>query len=313
MKKILLIMFIFISFICLLGCEVEKCSITFLIDSEEQIVEINKGTILNYNLISICEENEIEGFYYDENYNLKYDYKEINNDITIYVKTNRIEVTLVVIHQNIKIKVSKNKPIKIENILKYAQPYEIEGLYYDCRFSQPYNNENITEETTLFVDTNISLDNAKPVGEIFTTEYIYEGVICVEIIECITNLYHDGYITKEDLIAINDCSVKYHGGIQESDNDIWITEDLMIQLIYDKAYKYGYTGEEDIEELKKDLDVIIDNFYYLGTYNDCVVFRSWGRGGWFVGAEWTNFIVDDIYIRLYEGPGLYIWKPFLNN
>ena len=299
--------------IILFGCNQKKCLVTLRIDFEEQIVEINRGSILNYNLISSYEENEIEGFYYDGNYSLKYDFQEINDDITIYVKTNRIEVTLVVIHKNIKIKAGQNKPIKIEDISKYAEPYEIEGLYYDCRFTQPYNDEGIIEETTIFVDTNISLDNAKPIGEIFTTEYIYEDGKCVEIIEGITNLYHDGYITKEDLIAINDCSVKYDGGVQESDNDIWITEDLMIQLIYDKAYKYGYTGKEDIEELKKDLDFIIDNFYYLGTYNDCVVFRSWKGGGWFVGIEWTNFMVDDIYIRLYGGPGLYIWKSLEND
>ena len=64
--------------IILFGCNQKKCLVTFRIDFKEQIVEINKGTILDYNLISSYEENEIEGFYYDEEYTLKYDFKEIN-------------------------------------------------------------------------------------------------------------------------------------------------------------------------------------------------------------------------------------------
>ena len=307
MKKVFNFILILFFMIILFGCNQKKCLVTFTIDFEEQIVEINRGSILNYNLISSYEENEIEGFYYDGNYSLKYDFQEINDDTTIYVKTNRIEVTLVVIYKNIKIKVSQNKPIKIEDISKYAEPYEIEGLYYDCRFTQPYNDEGITEETTIFVDTNISIENAKQIGEIYTIEYFVNDDGEKYQINRIEELYKQGYLSKENIDSINKYMYDYHGGVKESDNNIWITEDLMIQLIYDKAIKYDPNGEK-INELIEKLNWIINNFYYLGTYNDYVVFRAYGQG-WSYAIEYGNLKIDDMYIRMYEGPGLYVWKP----
>ena len=186
MKKILLIMFLFISFIGLLGCENKNCLVTFSIDSEEQIIEINKGTILNYNLVTSYEEDVIEGLYYDENYTLKYDYKEINDDIKIYVKTKKVEVTFVIVHEYKKVLINKNSQITKEVLSKVVDTNLIEGLYYDPLYTNKYNNELIIEETTLYLDLN--MDKIERVGNIYTLEEAYNNnYLNIEDIKYIKN------------------------------------------------------------------------------------------------------------------------------
>ena len=51
MKKVFNFILILFFMIILFGCNQKKCLVTFTIDFEEQIVEINRGSILNYNLI----------------------------------------------------------------------------------------------------------------------------------------------------------------------------------------------------------------------------------------------------------------------
>ena len=295
MKKVFNFILILFFMIILFGCNQKKCLVTFRIDFEEQIVEINKRTILDYNLISSYEENEIEGFYYDEEYTLSYDFQEINDDTTIYVKTNRIEVTLVVIYKNIKIKVSQNKPIKMEDISKYAEPYEIEGLYYDCRFTKPYNDEGITEETTIFVDTNITLDTARPVGEILTLQEAYnKNILTMEDLYQIQNNIHDYCDNKDTFANIID-------GIYPCE---WISEDLIRQIVYDKESQLNPACEGCLE-----FELIKKYFIYFGTYNDCIVFRAEGCG-LYIGTDWgANINIDGSIIHLPEGPNLYVWIP----
>lgn len=297
MKKILLIMFLFISFIGLLGCENKNCLVTFSIDSEEQIIEINKGTILNYNLVTSYEEDVIEGLYYDENYTLKYDYKEIKDDITIYVKTKKVEVTFVIVHEYKKVLINKNSQITKEVLSKVVDTNLIEGLYYDPLYTNKYNNELIIEETTLYLDLN--MDKIERVGNIYTLEEAYNNnYLNIEDIKYIKNNISEYCDNKKTYANIID-------GIYPCE---WISEDLIRQIVFDKETQLNPDCDGCLE-----FELIKQYFIYFGTYNDCIVFRAEGCG-LRVGTDWgAKIFIEDIWITIPEGPYIYVWKPFESN
>lgn len=83
MKRIFLV---FMSLMCLVGCgkKEEKINIDFIISGKSHLVEIDKGTPINKDIIPLSNDEEIE-LYYDENMEVVYNDEIINNDIVIYV------------------------------------------------------------------------------------------------------------------------------------------------------------------------------------------------------------------------------------
>lgn len=293
MKKILLIMFLFISFIGLLGCENKNCLVTFSIDSEEQIIEINKGTILNYNLVTSYEEDVIEGLYYDENYTLKYDYKEIKDDITIYVKTKKVEVTFVIVHEYKKVLINKNSQITKEVLSKVVDTNLIEGLYYDPLYTNKYNNELIKQNTQIYVDIIMDINNMKQVGMFYTLE----------------EAYNNNYIDLNNFYEIKYYCETWRGGYKGQDVNNpckilypeWISEDLNIQIIMD--FIKCYNCDED-----HDISYQLGNTKFFGRYNDCLVVAIPCCGP-YVAITPAKYKMGVHEISLREGPLLCIWKP----
>lgn len=273
----------------------KKVSVNFIIEGTSYIVKMDKGSSINKDIIPLSNKNYVVKLYYDEEAKIEYSNESVKEDTTIFVEINEIDVTLVVIHKNIKIKVKENDSIKKEDLVEYAKPYEIEGLYYDCRYTQPYNEEEITKETTIFVDTNISLDTAKPVGEILTLQEAYnKNILVIEDLYEIQNNIHD-YCDNMDTYA------NIIDGIYPCE---WISEDLIRQIVYDKESQLNPACEGCLE-----FELIKQYFIYFGTYNDGIVFRAEGCGS-YIGTDWgANINIDGTIIHLPEGPNLYVWIP----
>ena len=295
MRKRILILFLFISFMYLCGCENEKCIVTFLMDSEQQMIQINKGSILNYNLVSLFEGDEIEGLYYDDNFKNEYDNKKIENDIIVHVKIKKVNVTFIFLNNKMEIQVNKNRSIKINDIAKYIEPYSIQGLYYDPLFTLKYNGELLTDNTTIYLDLN--MNDMVRVGNIYTLEEAYEqNFIKIEDIYQIKNNI-DVYCYGETLQNI-------YNGVFPCD---WISDDLISQIFFDKEKQLNpdCSGCLELDQIKK-------YFIYFGTYNDCIIFRSEGCG-LYIGTDWgINIYIEDTMIHLPEGPNVYVWKPIGN-
>ena len=74
-----------------------------LVVKNSEIEIINKGSILNYNLVSLFEGDEIEGLYYDGNFKNEYDNKKIENDIIVHVKIKKVNVTFIFLNNKMEI------------------------------------------------------------------------------------------------------------------------------------------------------------------------------------------------------------------
>ena len=86
MKKLILIIIILLLFMTGCGKLKKVVEVTFHINEEQEIVACEYGIIINKSYISIYNEDEIEGIYYDKEFQNKYDNKQIYENIDLYIK-----------------------------------------------------------------------------------------------------------------------------------------------------------------------------------------------------------------------------------
>ncbi|MBQ4570313.1 MAG: hypothetical protein IJB21_01300 [Bacilli bacterium] len=89
MKKILTIFMCLMFMMCFVGCSKsqDKIKVKFIFEDESYIVEIEKGTSINKDIIPLKNMKEDIELYYDEMYENIYNNNKIYTDMTIYVKT----------------------------------------------------------------------------------------------------------------------------------------------------------------------------------------------------------------------------------
>ena len=300
MKKIIMLLICLVILVCLTGCGKQKTvDVTFHINDIQETKTFEYGIILDKSFIPIYNESEIEGIYYDKEFIIKYDNKKLKENIDVYIKlVDVIEINLVIVNKTHKVKVFKDNAINLNSLQSIVDTSFIEGLYYDSLFTNKYTNELITEEITLYLDLN--MDNMTRVGNIYTLEEAYENnYLNIEDIKQIQNNIND--------YCYGDTYMNIIKGIYPCE---WISENLIRQITYDKE---SQLNPECNKHLQLYFENIKNNFLYFGTYNDCIVFCSYGCGV-YIALPWGHrFLIEDFMVVIPEGPYVYVWKPIESN
>ena len=153
MKKVLNFILILFFTITLLGCNT-KYNVNFIIDGMSVIVEIESNSIITEEIIPYEGPYDIL-LYYDELFEQKYNNENISQDTTIYIKEqnpNQIYVKFVINSEVVINKMNKNIKITFDDIPELYNNIYI-GSYYDSQFENPYNGEELFEDTTIYLKT----------------------------------------------------------------------------------------------------------------------------------------------------------------
>ena len=130
--------------------KIKEVKVTFKYEDKEEIVNINKSSIITYDSITILKEEDIEGLYIDSTYTTKYNNEEIKEDVTIYIKIKEVKVTFKYKDKEEEIILKKNTIID-NNMITLMDTIFIEGLYLAESYTMKYNNEEIKEDITLYI------------------------------------------------------------------------------------------------------------------------------------------------------------------
>ena len=155
MKKILYLCLMCILSILLIGCtNSSNITITFKHQNEEINTEIERNKTIDETLLLSLNITNIEGIYYDSEYNSKYNNEPLNEDTTLYIKKineeKNIKITFIYLNEEISTEIDKNKTID-ETLLVSLNITSIEGIYYDSEYNNKYNNEPLNEDIILYV------------------------------------------------------------------------------------------------------------------------------------------------------------------
>jgi len=148
----------------------------------------------------------------------------------------KVSINFIIEGTSYIVKINRGSSIS-KDIIPLSNKNYVVKLYYDEEDKIEYNNEGVKEGTTIFVDTNISLESAKPVVQILTLQ----------------EAYNKNILTKEDLYQIQynindycygDTYMNIIKGIYTCE---WISEDLIRQIVYDKESQLNPACEGCLE------------------------------------------------------------------
>lgn len=172
-KLVKLLFFITMVFM-ITGCKYNDLTITYVIKDDVQTVEYDNKIIITSDILKSITDKEIEGVYLDNNYQTKYDNYEIKDDTTLYIKIIEITITFKSKEKEEKIIIDKNSTINV-SMINILEQNKIEGMYLDENYSTKYNDEQLEEDTIIYLK-----------------EYIYDG-ITEELYKEIKQDYIDKY------------------------------------------------------------------------------------------------------------------------
>ncbi len=195
--KRLFIVFINLMFImCLASCgEIQdKINIDFIIEGKSYLVEINKGTSINNEIIPLSNKIKIIELYYDEDMKNKYDDSILNEDTKIYVKSMG--------EQKLYNKVCEAyfnkfiKPIRENSAVEDVWVFRYLGTYKDSYVAILLDKENC-----IFPDVVLRLEIE---DIIFTLSYGYEIYVYNKGELMYLNIaYENQILAYEDIVQIH--------------------------------------------------------------------------------------------------------------
>lgn len=196
--------------------------------------------------------------------------------IFFLVGCNKNEVIIIFnIEENIIEKLYEKGIIIDENILNTITDEEVDGIYYDNEFINEYKNEEIVENTTLY------LKFVKEESEAF----IYEGI---------TKELYSQIITDYILLEYEDIYLDIYDDDVRFDDYIGVFGDAVVSsyynpyeggIIYGDAYKFNFIWYEMIEDIK---------LYYDNTN----IYRVWKDSKFYTLSEaYNNKILSYEHIK----------------
>lgn len=93
MKKLFLVFMSLMFIMCLVGCDdsQDKITVNFIIDGKSHLVEIDKDTSINKEIIPLSNNEQIIELYYDADFSTSYEDEKISENTDIYVKLNNLK------------------------------------------------------------------------------------------------------------------------------------------------------------------------------------------------------------------------------
>lgn len=209
----------------------KKVKITLLNNTLQEEINIYKGESITKEVITIVNKEYIDDLYYDEEYTIKYNGEPIVEDKTLYFKRKSVIVEICNKNDQETINVYLGDIIDNKQISLVNNKY-IEDLYYDNEYTKKYNNEEIKENTTLYI-------KLKTVRVLIINGEITEEVEIEIGSSLTTTLIQIGY--ENELYYDQECTKKYEDEIIEEDT----------KLYQKKVKEYQLASEEDVTNLTK--------------------------------------------------------------
>lgn len=209
----------------------KKVKITLLNNTLQEEINIYKGDSITKGVITIVNKEYIDDLYYDEEYTIKYNGEPIVEDKTLYFERKSVIVEICNKNAQETINVYLGDIIDNKQISLVNNKY-IEDLYYDNEYTKKYNNEEIKENTTLYI-------KLKTVRVLIINGEITEEVEIEIGSSLTTTLIQIGY--ENDLYYDQECTKKYEDEIIEEDT----------KLYQKKVKEYQLASNEDVHNMTK--------------------------------------------------------------
>lgn len=207
----------------------KKVKITLLNNTLQEEINIYKGDSITKGVITIVNKEYIDDLYYDEEYTIKYNGEPIVEDKTLYFERKSVIVEICNKNAQETINVYLGDIIDNKQISLVNNKY-IEDLYYDNEYTKKYNNEEIKENTTLYI-------KLKTVRVLIINGEITEEVEIEIGSSLTTTLIQIGY--ENELYYDQECTKKYEDEIIEEDT----------KLYQKKVKEYQLASEEDVHNM----------------------------------------------------------------
>lgn len=165
MKRIICFVTYLILFLCFSGCVNKTVNVSFCYDGKMKSIEVDYKTIITNNSISWIDCDNIEGLYLDSTYSIKYNNEKIKEDITIFIKIKEVKVTLKYDNKEEVVNIKKSSILSYD-LITLLNSENIEGLYLDSHYTVKYNNEEIYDDTIIYI---LSYDK---IEELMINQYV---------------------------------------------------------------------------------------------------------------------------------------------
>lgn len=126
-------------------------TITIKYEDKEENIKIEKGTIVGKEMVSLLDQVQIEGLYYDDNYSNKYENEQLFENTTLYLKIKEIVITYIFEYKKGSIKLESGTIFDISLIKQNIDEYDVEGIYWDKEYTNKYTNEKLYDDAELYL------------------------------------------------------------------------------------------------------------------------------------------------------------------
>jgi len=125
-------------------------NVSFCYDGKMKSIEVDYKTIITNNSISWIDCDNIEGLYLDSTYSIKYNNEKIKEDITIFIKIKEVKVTFKYDNKEEVVNIKRSSILSYD-LITLLNSENIEDLYLDNDYTVKYNNEEILDNTTIYI------------------------------------------------------------------------------------------------------------------------------------------------------------------
>lgn len=248
----------------MLYIKIKEVTVTLKYKEKEEKIVIDKNSSINLSMVTILEDNKIEGLYLDENYTIKYNNEIIKEDITLYIHEYIYDGITQELYDEIKRDYIDKyyyylgdhvdpEQIKIAEfvcningiiIAKFYDMFDYESRFYDLLWKETIDGIDIWSK-----DTNIY--RVWNNGEFYKLQEAYEKNV----------------LTKENLITLSKITNK---DIDTQQSSIIKISDIVkldsvsrIECLYSFAYNSCSTKDKEIikeiiEKIVKNKEISID-------------------------------------------------------
>ena len=173
-------------------------TITIKYEDKEENIKIEKGTIVGKEMVSLLDQVQIEGLYYDDNYSNKYENEQLFENTTLYLKIKEIVITYIFEYKKGSIKLESGTIFDISLIKQNIDEYDVEGIYWDKEYTNKYTNEKLYDDAELYLKRIVR-------------EYTFD-TLTKEQEETIKADYQKKYLSSHKDATLEDVKIMYYVG-----------------------------------------------------------------------------------------------------
>lgn len=248
----------------MLYIKIKEVTVTLKYKEKEEKIVIDKNSSINLSMVTILEDDKIEGLYLDENYTIKYNNEIIKEDITLYIHEYIYDGITQELYDEIKRDYidkyyyylgdqADSEQIKIAEfvcningtiIAKFYDMFDYENCFFDLVWKETIEGVDIW-------NTNSNIYRVWNNGEFYKLQEAFEKNV----------------ITKDDLVTISKITNK---SIDTSQSTVIKIDDIVkldtisrIEFLYSFAYNFCSTKNQEvineiIELFVKNKEISID-------------------------------------------------------